>query len=87
MRASTLVEEGQERLIKVGADFLLDGRRLGDTHGEVMVKLSSDEWVVVQVSGPRIILQLFSDKNLNLIEVAEAVTRLEKTSFDSICML
>jgi len=83
----SVVEDGQDRLIKVGADFLTDLGRQGDKYGEVMVKMSTDEWVVVQLAGPRIILQLFQDKNLNLIEVADAVSRLEKTSFDSICML
>lgn len=83
---STL-EEGQEKLVKIGADFVEDLRRFGNLDGEVMARTSSEEWVVVQVAGARVIVILLQDKNLNIMEVAEAVSRTEKASFDSICML
>jgi len=81
------VDEGQEKSIKVGADFVDDLRRFGGGDGQVMAKLWTEEWVVVEVAGARTIVLILQDKNLNLMEVAEAVAKLEKTSFDSICML
>ena len=87
LAVKSTVEEGQEKLVKVGADFLEDLKRQGNQDGELMVKLGSEEWVVVQAAGARIIIQLLQDKNLNLIDVSEAVARLEKANFDSICML
>ena len=81
------VNGGQEKSIKVAADFVEDLRRGSDTHSQVMAKLWSEEWVVVEVAGARTIVFILQDKNLNLMEVAEAMTKLEKASFDSICML
>ncbi len=83
---STVIE-GQEKLIKIGADFVEDLRNSGFSEGEIMAKTWSEEWVVVQVAGARTIIVLLHDKNLNLMEVAEEVSRLEKNRFDSICML
>ena len=83
---STVVE-GQEKLTKIGADFIEDLRNSGFSEGEIMAKTWSEEWVVVQVAGARTIIVLLHDKNLNLMEVAEEVSRLEKNRFDSICML
>jgi len=87
LAVKSTVEEGLEKLVKVGADFLEDLRRQGSMNGELMVKLGSEEWVVVQAAGARIIIQLLLDKNLNLIDVSEAVAKLDKSNFDSICML
>lgn len=87
LAVKSTVEEGHEKLVKIGADFVEDLRRFGNLDGEVMAKMSTEEWVVVQVAGARVIVILLQDKNLNLMEVAETVSRTGKASFDSICML
>jgi hypothetical protein len=81
------VTEGHAKLTKIGADFIEDLCNSGCTEGEIMAKTWTEEWVVVQVAGARTIVVLLHDKNLNLMEVSESVSRLEKTRFDSICML
>ena len=55
--------------------------------GEVTVKLSTDQWVVARCAGARTILVLMMQKNLNLMEVAEEVAKLDKSCFENICMI
>jgi hypothetical protein len=85
--ASSQDEGAREKLVKLAADFISDLRRSGRTEGEVSAKLASEEWLVVQVAGARTIIVLLQEKNLNLLEVAEEVAKLKKSSFDNICML
>lgn len=80
-------EDSREKLVKLAADLVADLRRLGQTEGEVSAKLATEDWLVVQVAGARTIIVLLHEKNLNLMEVAEEVAKLKKSSFDNICML
>jgi len=78
------VEAGSELLVGLAGDLASD---LGSNGGEVTAKLSTDQWVVVRVSGVRTIIVLLNQRNLNLMEVTEEVARLDKSSFGSVCIL
>lgn len=78
------VEPGNENLVQLATDLSAD---LQETGGEVTTKLNTDQWLVVRVVGVRTVVVLLNTRNLNLMEVAEEVSRLDKTSFGSICML
>ena len=47
-------------------------------------KLHTDQWLVVRVAGLRTVVVLLQQKNLNLMEVAEEVARLDRASFGKI---
>lgn len=97
LAVKSTVGEGHSKAIMLAQDMIqdlrlttatvggLDGQVIGE--GEVVSRLSTDEWVVVQVAGARTIVVVLTDKNINLMDVAESVSRLKKTSFDNICML
>jgi len=78
------VEAGSDSLVTLAADLAGD---LGGEGGEVIAKLSTDQWVVVRVAGVRTVIVLLNQRNLNLMEVAEEVARLDKSSFGTVCML
>jgi len=87
LAVKSTVMDGHSKAIMLAQDLLLDLARSGSDEGEVCTKLSNDEWVVVQVAGARTIVVILTEKNINLIDVAESVNKLKKTSFDNICML
>jgi len=100
LAVKSTVGEGHSKAIMLAQDMIQDLRLTIDPdgvglssggsqvcEGEVVSRLSTDEWVVVQVAGSRTIVVLLTDKNINLMDVAESVNRLKKTSFDNICML
>jgi len=87
LAVKSTVPDGHTKAIMLAQDLILDLARSGSGEGEVCTKLSNDEWVVVQVAGARTIVVILTEKNINLIDVAESVNKLKKTSFDNICML
>ena len=78
------VESGNENLVHLAAELSAD---LGPSGGEVTAKLHTDQWVVVRVAGVRTVVVVLQARNLNLMEVAEEVGRLDRSSFGKICML
>ena len=85
MLAQDMIQDLRLTIDPDGVGLSSDGSQVCE--GEVVSRLSTDEWVVVQVAGSRTIVVLLTDKNINLMDVAESVNRLKKTSFDNICML
>jgi len=77
------VDPGNESLVNLAADLSSDLPE----GGEVTAKLNYDQWLVVRVAGVRTVIVLIGQKNLNLMEVAEEVARLDKSSFGRICLL
>jgi len=78
------VEAGQESLVSLAGEL---AGELGPAGGEVTAKLSSDQWLVVRVAGVRTVIVILQQKNLNLMEVAEEIQQLDKSSFAKICLL
>ena len=78
------VEAGNENLVNLAAELAAD---LPETGGEVTGKLGNDQWIVVRVAGVRTIIIILTLKNLNLLEVSEEVSKLDKSSFSKICLL
>jgi len=95
LAVKSTVTEGNTKAIMLAQDFIQDLKMtsasnsgvVGDGEGEIVARLSTDEWIVVQVAGSRTIVVILTEKNINLMDVAESVNRLMKTSFDNICML
>eukprot|EP00088_Acartia_fossae_P020672 TRINITY_DN2220_c0_g1_i1.p1 TRINITY_DN2220_c0_g1~~TRINITY_DN2220_c0_g1_i1.p1 ORF type:complete len:475 (-),score=112.44 TRINITY_DN2220_c0_g1_i1:487-1911(-) len=93
LAVKSTVSQGHSKAIMLAQDFLQDLKTAAGPdgllggEGEIVSRLSSDEWVVLQVAGARTIVVLLTEKNINLMDVAESVNRLKKTSFDNICML
>ena len=75
-------------MVRLAGDLVTDlGKLDGGEGGEVTVKLATDQWIVARTAGARTVLVLLLQRNLNLMEVEEEVTKLYKTSFDNICMM
>jgi len=87
LAVKSTIEQDRDKLLKIAADFVEDLKKIGKSDGEIVAKMWTEDWVVVQVAKTRTIVFILQDKNLNLMEVAESVTRLRRTNFDSICML
>jgi len=87
LAVKSTIEDNKDKVLKIAADFIEDLRKAGRNEGEIVAKMWSEDWVVVQVAGTRTIVVILHERNHNLMEVAEAVAKLQRTNFDSICML
>jgi len=82
------VEPGNEAMVQLAADLAKDLEELSGacntSGGEITAKLHNDQWLVVRLAGLRTVVVLLQQKNLNLMEVAEEVARLDRASFSKI---